>query len=688
MHTLRGTGLALSSMLCFALTYACYKASLPFLPPPVTIFFQSFFSWCILLPIALHHGLHSLLSKKLGLICLRSLLGLGTLYCISFALMTASLADVTLLNNTAPLFIPFIAWIWLREEINHKLWPSLILGFIGIVIILQPGMISIDQSLIFALLSGVFSACLIVVARRIAYEPFIRILFYYFLIFWLLTSPSLLFPWTTPPFHIWIYLVLASIFMITGQLSFSAALRHTPPQRIAPYLYSIVIFSGIIDWIVWQETPDLISIIGMGIVIISSIITITLSKKKTAIDAIVFVDPIGSGEPFKKIAHAMNYKIIAVFPHAKTYYTQMQHVSEESLYEDCDELITEKDFPDIMHKLHQSSFTIKACIAGNEEGVELAEQITAALKLPSNPIELSKARRDKGLIRQVLKKSGLSCPEFSSCSSELEVQAFARKHAFPLVIKTPKGSRTTDLFVCESLDELMQYFQKIMNTKNAFGQSAQNAVVEEFIEGKEYAVNTFSDGHQIHVTDVWQYDKIESAKSNNICYNTTFLPLTDCVIQDITSYAVQVAALFQVKKGPTHMKIKDDPKRGPTLIEIGAHLMGGGIPLMIQKHSNFDPYLSTIKVFTQGTARLPHPIIAKKYMVVASFPIPQDEKILGLEQIQKLPSYLHHTMNIHHGDHLKATSDLTTIPCHVFLAHSNKEQLLQDVDTIHELFSL
>ncbi|MEI8328763.1 MAG: ATP-grasp domain-containing protein [Chlamydiia bacterium] len=552
-------------------------------------------------------------------------------------------------------------------------------------------MISMDPSLIFALLSGVFSACLIVVARRIAYEPFIRILFYYFLLFWLLTSPSLLFPWTTPPFHIWIYLVLASIFMITGQLSFSAALRHTPPQRIAPYLYSIVIFSGIIDWIVWQETPDLISIIGMGIVIISSIITITLSKKKTAIDAIVFIDPIGSGEPFKKMAHAMNYKIIAVFSHAKTYYTQTQHLSEESLCEDCDELITEKDFPYIMHKLHQSSFTIKACIAGNEVGVELAEQITEALKLPSNPMELSKALRDKDLMRQVLKKNGLSCPEFTVCSTELEVQAFARQYPFPLLIKTRKEARTTDLFVCESLDELMQYFQKITNTKNLFGQLVQNAVVEEFIGGKEYAVNTFSDGHQIHVTDVWQYDKIESAKCNNICYNTFSIPLTDCAIQEITSYAMQVAALFQIKKGPTHMKIKDDPKRGPTLIAIGARLMGGGIPLMIQKHSNFDPYSSTIKVFTQGAIRLPHPIVVKKYMVIASCPVLQEGKICkisGLEQIQKLPSYLHHTMNIHLGDYIKATSDWLMIPCHVFLAHSNREQLLQDVDKTHELFSL
>ena len=267
-------GFAVLSMLSFSLTYAFYKASLPFMPNTLAIFFQSLFSWGMILPFALRKGADPLVSHRLGMIVVRTIFGLLSLYCISRALTKASLAEVILLNNAFPLYVPFIASLWMREKINHRLWPSLILGFIGVLVVIRPGFMEFNSGLAFALFSGLFSASLLVVTRQIAHEPFIRIMFYYFLLFGLILSPFLFSDWSSPPLHVWLLLACAAATMISAQLSFTAAARFAPPQQIAPFIYTGVIFSGLIDWIVWKQTPGFVALIGMAIVCTGGILTL------------------------------------------------------------------------------------------------------------------------------------------------------------------------------------------------------------------------------------------------------------------------------------------------------------------------------------------------------------------------------------------------------------------------------
>ncbi|MFI5343158.1 MAG: DMT family transporter, partial [Chlamydiales bacterium] len=162
--------------------YAFYKASLPFLSSSSVLCIQNTICWLLIFPFVLRKGGRSFLaSNHLGSICLRSLFSLLTAYCITFAITKASLAEVTLLNNIAPLCVPFIAYIWMKEKIDHRLWLPLGIGFLGVATILQPwGSGTMSLGLVAAALSGVLVGCAIIVTRRIAHEPFLRILFYLF----------------------------------------------------------------------------------------------------------------------------------------------------------------------------------------------------------------------------------------------------------------------------------------------------------------------------------------------------------------------------------------------------------------------------------------------------------------------------------------------------------------------------
>jgi drug/metabolite transporter (DMT)-like permease len=270
-------------MLCFSVTYALYKVCYPYLSNTLVIFFQSLSSLLIIAPFALRKGWKPLLTEKFSLIVLRSLFGLVSIYCISRALITVNLAEVLLLNNTAPLFVPLIAFVWLRTKMPHKLWIGLIMGFIGIYIVLRPGFQTIETGQFFALLSGIAGGFLLIVAGKIAHEPLLRIMFYYFLLFCLAVSPFLFGEWTAPPLYIWGVLVLAGITMISGQILLTTSLRYATAHEVGPFIYTSVIFGGMIDWMAWGDRPPILALIGMVVVAIGGVISILMTTKKPGV---------------------------------------------------------------------------------------------------------------------------------------------------------------------------------------------------------------------------------------------------------------------------------------------------------------------------------------------------------------------------------------------------------------------
>ena len=680
-----GSLFTLFAGLFFASAYGCYQTSETFVSSTTVIFLQNLISWSLLLPFTLKNGLQYLVTPNFKLILLRSLFGLGVLSCISFAVQTTTLTNVTLLNSAAPLFIPLLSFLWLKEKINHALWPSLILGFMGIAIILHPEKTAIQIGLFAALASGILSALLTIAIRKLAKEPFNRMIFYYFLVFWIGTLPFFLFNPENPPPIAWLYIFLAALFMIAGQFSLTFALRKASPQIVAPCMYSIVIFSLLIDAIFWHITPPLLSIFGILLVILGGAITARLQGKKKAI---ILVEPIGSGALFKQTAHAMGYQVIAIYLYSKNHYLLDYHTTTKNLEDHCDQIFWGNDLVNILLQIKRLPLSIQGCIAGNEGGVEFAEQISLSLKLPCNPKGSAKALKDKGLMREVLKKSALFCPDFIVCSSQKELETWMDAHEFPLVIKQPKGAASSQVYICKNSNELISHFQEILSSKSFYETQAKNVVAEEYIDGIEYIVDTFSDGEKVHITDIWRYTKENTATVNNRCVYTISMPLEE---SPITTYAKKIVNLFQVEKGASHIEIKDDPRKGPTLIEIGGRLAGAGIPEMVKNNSNCDLYRATIEVFTKGKTKIPDPIIFKKHMAIVHFSVNQRgivQQILGIDQIQKLPSYVQHKLHIKPQDFVEETTNLPTHPGVLFLAHSNRHQLLQDIEKARELFVL
>lgn len=244
------------------------------------LFFQNFFALMLLIPLVSIHP-EVLKTKKIPLIILRSFFGILTYYFLFLAIKLIPLVDAAVLNNTAPLFIPFILLFWIKKPISKRQLLGILAGFIGVVLILKPGTEIFSFGSIVALLAGLFAALTQSTVRLLSSESPITIIVYYLCISFVVILPFLWIDWQMPTTEIWLLLILSGIFMYFTQVFFTQAYRYACASDLGPFTYSFVIIAGLLDWFIWKNIPSLISFIGIFLIILGGILTIIFSKSST-----------------------------------------------------------------------------------------------------------------------------------------------------------------------------------------------------------------------------------------------------------------------------------------------------------------------------------------------------------------------------------------------------------------------
>jgi drug/metabolite transporter (DMT)-like permease len=270
-----GITLIVAAFACVAVMSAFGKAASGVSTATIS-FFQSFISLALFLPWTLRHGLADLTTTQLPLHIARALSGLLSQVLYFWAVREMSLIDAVLLVNAAPLFIPLVALVWNRTPITPAVGISLLVGFIGVVMIIKPGAdLLTNPSALIALSAALFSAIALVSVNKLSgqNQPD-TILFYYFFIASIATLPFAIANWAMPTNQEWGYLIGVGVFMAVAQLLIILAYQHATASQIAPFNYSVVIFSGLIGWRVWQEPLDWISGLGVLLVCAGGILSI------------------------------------------------------------------------------------------------------------------------------------------------------------------------------------------------------------------------------------------------------------------------------------------------------------------------------------------------------------------------------------------------------------------------------
>lgn len=253
----------IAAALLFAAMGAAVKVASRELPNAMVVFFRNAVGFLALLPWLLRGGVANLRTRHFPEHVVRGLSGLAAMFAFFYAIAHLRLADAMLLNQSVPLFLPFVESVWLKETVPAQIFRPLAVGFLGLLLILKPGTGLFQAAALVGLASALFAAIAQVGIRRLTRtEPTTRIVFYFAVIATAVSALPLVGVWVTPGPRLWAVLLLMGTLATFGQLCLTRAYAHAPAARVGPFIYTGPVFAGLIDWLLWGTLPDPVSALG------------------------------------------------------------------------------------------------------------------------------------------------------------------------------------------------------------------------------------------------------------------------------------------------------------------------------------------------------------------------------------------------------------------------------------------
>ena len=212
---------------------------------------------------------------------LRAVFGLCGFYLFIWAASLGSLVSANVLLNTTPILIPVIGVVALGKQISRRLWGAIALGFIGLLLVVQPNTELLrNPANLIGLGAGLSAAIEFLTVRSLnqTQSPLSQTL-YYLLIGAVIMAPIALWQWQPLDAHTLGLTVAAAASFLSFQLLLVRAYRYAEPHQIGIFQYSSVIFSAVIGWLFFQEIPNAIAVIGMVLITLGGAITIFLESQ-------------------------------------------------------------------------------------------------------------------------------------------------------------------------------------------------------------------------------------------------------------------------------------------------------------------------------------------------------------------------------------------------------------------------
>jgi hypothetical protein len=404
---------------------------------------------------------------------------------------------------------------------------------------------------------------------------------------------------------------------------------------------------------------------------------------------VVIVDPYSSGAQLAPAFDVYGVPLIAVC----TADEPPEVYASSYQPDDFDEiLVFAGSLEPIVERLR--SLRPRCVLAGCESGVELADAL-APLVVPevSNVPELAAARRHKGEMAAAVARAGLPIiPQLSTNDPEEVADWLDRTglHGADLVIKPPKSASTDGVTRIEGGKGWRTVFEAELGQRNRLGLVNDVLVVQQYVTGTEYVVDTFSYEGIHTVNDVCRYRKVHNGPHMAIYDSMEWVTPGNPELPEIIKYAYGVLDAVGMRYGAAHVELMATAD-GPRMIEIGARTHGGGHPKFSQAATGESQVTRTAGYFGGGKAPRGDYELLKHMLVV--FHIASTAGIVTgtgiLDEIDTLPSHHFSLRQFEDGDRIELTKDLfgTLDLGFVVLAHTDREQVAADYARVRELES-
>ena len=238
------------------------------------LFFRGFFGVILYFIIMPKENIKNFYyTKRPGLHFLRCLSGLIALIAIFIALRNLPLATVVSISFAAPIFTTIFSIFLLSEKVGVFRWLAVIIGFVGILIITEPGFSSFNIYFIYPIIFCLGLSYVAIAIRQLSTtEPVWLISLYFSITITLASLFTLPYGWVMPNFSDLTLLILIGVFGGLANLWLGQSYKLAEVSLVSPLKYLALIFAIGFGYFIWGEVPSLKTLFGAALVIISSII--------------------------------------------------------------------------------------------------------------------------------------------------------------------------------------------------------------------------------------------------------------------------------------------------------------------------------------------------------------------------------------------------------------------------------
>ena len=261
------------SICAFSIMDVIVKWSVDY-PIGQVLFFRGFFGIVFYFFVIPKNRLHDFyITKRAGLHFLRCFSGLIALVAIFIALRSLPLATVVSISFAAPIFTTIFSIFLLSEKVGIYRWLAVIIGFIGILIITEPGITNLNIYYIFPIIFCLGLSYVAITIRQLSTsEPVWLISFYFSLSITLLSFFTIPQGWIMPDLKDFLILSMIGIFGGVANLWLSQSYKYSEVSLVTPLKYLALVFAIIFGYFIWNEIPTIKTLIGALLVIVSTMI--------------------------------------------------------------------------------------------------------------------------------------------------------------------------------------------------------------------------------------------------------------------------------------------------------------------------------------------------------------------------------------------------------------------------------
>jgi len=398
----------------------------------------------------------------------------------------------------------------------------------------------------------------------------------------------------------------------------------------------------------------------------------------------VVVDPVGTGQEYPAAFGEFGVEVVAVLaaaevpePYRPSWHPEnFQHIH-----------VFDGNLAGLAETLR--GYQPICVIPGSETGVELADALVD-LVVPGtgNEPDLAPARRDKWAMAQAMASAGVPHPR-QLCSDDPDtIDKWLRETGLSgdrLVVKPPKSAGTDNVHIVAAGGDWRPMFDQIYGRINKVGLRNDAVLVEEFMSGTEYMIDSYSADGKHGLVDVCRYTKSQRGDRIGLYELVDFLPPDHPEVMAVWPYTQQVLDAVGVRNGCGHTEVIVTAD-GPRLLEVGTRPAGGGHQMITKLATGTNQIQRSVAHRVHGDFQESYELVQFVCSVVISAPrsgIWRNAEVLA--DVDSLKTFWAKYFVGGTGDLVAATEDIYTYLGWVVLASTDEQAVAADYRRIKEL---